>query len=65
MQFMIRDVLWLMVVAGLGIGWLLDHRILVPRASDQNDKRQVIKGSRNPFRAADAEAFVIRFSSPT
>ena len=25
-RFTIRDVLWLMVVVGLGVGWWLDHR---------------------------------------
>ena len=25
MRFTIRDVLWLMVVVGLGIGWWIDH----------------------------------------
>jgi len=25
-RFSIRDVLWLMVVVGLAIGWLMDHR---------------------------------------
>ena len=30
-RFTIRDVLWLTVVVGLGVGWWIDHR----RAADQ------------------------------
>jgi hypothetical protein len=26
-RFTIRDVLWLTVVVGLGVGWALDHRV--------------------------------------
>ena len=28
-RFTIRDLLWLMVVVGLGVGWWLDHRKLL------------------------------------
>jgi hypothetical protein len=28
MRFTIRDVLWLTVVVGLGVGWWVDHRRL-------------------------------------
>ena len=31
-RFTIRDVLWLMVVVGLGIGWFADHRKQVGQA---------------------------------
>jgi hypothetical protein len=26
-RFTIRDVLWLMVVVGLGVGWVIDHAV--------------------------------------
>ncbi len=29
MRFTIRDLLWLMVVVGLGLGWAVDHTMLV------------------------------------
>jgi len=30
-RFSIRDVLWLTVVVGLGLGWLLDHKAAADR----------------------------------
>jgi hypothetical protein len=32
-RFTIRDVLWLTVVVGLAVGWLLDRRILASKLS--------------------------------
>lgn len=38
MRFSIRDVLWLTVVAGLSIGWAIDHWRLDERARIKNEQ---------------------------
>ena len=30
LRFTIRDLLWLMVVVGLGVGWSVDHKVTEP-----------------------------------
>jgi len=42
-RFTIRDVLWLMVVIALSVGWWLDHRALAPKAADSKSKDQMAK----------------------
>jgi hypothetical protein len=36
-RFTIRDVLWLMVVVGLGSGWWIEHRKAVALKSDRDE----------------------------
>jgi hypothetical protein len=47
-RFTIRDVLWLTVVLGLALGWLLDHRELTHR-NDHLWSHMLRKGSALTF----------------
>ena len=33
----IRDILWLTTVAGIGLGWLMDHRLMVGVVADRDE----------------------------
>jgi hypothetical protein len=44
-RFTIRDVLWLTVVVGLAVGWVVDHRFVNERYGQQLD---IIKDELGP-----------------
>jgi hypothetical protein len=37
-RFTIRDVLWLMVVVGIGAGWWVDHSMYIRELNEANGK---------------------------
>jgi len=46
-RFTIRDVLWLMVVVGLGVGWGLEHRDIVSERGVLDVERERLASQRS------------------
>jgi len=56
-RFSIRDVLWLTVVVGLGIGWWADHRELSARAAISSEwMTEQVKETVTAIQRAEAKA---------
>jgi len=51
MRFTIRDLLWLMVVVALSVGWWLDHRRLSVSYANWNE--QITEAVKNTIRAIE------------
>jgi hypothetical protein len=63
-RFTLRDVFWLTLVVGMGVGWWMDHRALAPRVKAAELWRGRAEGIRDAWEKAGGVALWISDDSP-